>query len=149
MVFSFFFSHYIEKMYIQEDAEKKMAIVQSKLQECISRGGMNSFERLAKQLNGNANQHSDMEDQDSVAPDIDAMDTEMMTVPSTSTKNPDKVPAKRKNKVKANLLKNIPAGQTGAKLARKKAMKDRKGKSKTSQTPRKRTSKKKKPMVTF
>lgn len=137
---------------LKEDAEKKMAIVQSKLQECISRGGMNSFERLAQQLNGNGNNRtstSDMEDQDSVAPDIDAMDTEMITVPSTSTKNPDKVPAKKKNKVKATLLKNTPAGQTGAKLERKKNMKDRKGKTKTSQTPRKRSSKKKKPMVTF
>lgn len=134
----------------KEDAEQKMAIVQNKLQECISRGGMNSFERLAQQLNSSGNYHSnsDMEDQDSVAPDIDAMDTEMIAVTS-SRKNPDKVPAKRKNIVKATLLKNIPAGQTGAKLARKKAMKDRKGKTKTSQTPKKRTSKKKKPLVTL
>eukprot|EP00557_Chaetoceros_sp_GSL56_P008197 CAMPEP_0176498558 /NCGR_PEP_ID=MMETSP0200_2-20121128/12389_1 /TAXON_ID=947934 /ORGANISM="Chaetoceros sp., Strain GSL56" /LENGTH=152 /DNA_ID=CAMNT_0017896781 /DNA_START=79 /DNA_END=534 /DNA_ORIENTATION=- len=130
----------------KEDAEQKMAIVQNNLQECISRGVMNSFERLAQQLNSSGNYHSnsDTEDQEIVSPDIDAMDTEMIAVTS-SKKNPDKVPAKKKNQVKATLLKNFPSGQTGAKLARKKAMKDRKGKTKTSQTPKKRTSKKKKP----
>ena len=125
-----------------------MTIVQSKLQECIAKGGMNSLERLSQQFNS-TNSHSDMEDQDSVTPDIDAMDTDIAPInTSTSTKDPDKVPTKKRNKIKMTLLNNTPAGQLGAKLARKKSMKDRKGKTKSTQVSRKRTSKKKK-MVKF
>ena len=120
-----------------------MAIVQSKLQECIEKGNMNSFEKIAQQFHG-GNDNSDMEGNDNEGPDIEAMDTDL----TMGGKNPDKVPTK-KSKKKKHLLPNT-AGQTGAKLARKKINKlKRAGKMKKGQMVRKTTVKKKKGQVSF
>lgn len=123
--------------------DKNMDTIQAKLQECISKGSMNSFDKVSKQLHGD-NNDSDMEDHDNTAPDIDAMDTEM-----TSTgKSGDKVPVKKSRK-KKHLLPNT-AGQTGAKLARQKINKlKRNGKMRKGQMVRKVTVKRKKGQVSF
>lgn len=114
------------------------------MQECIAKGGMNSIGRIAQQLHGTSNT-SDMEDDDILAPDIDAM---LATDLTSIGKNPKKVPAKRKviSKIKFDIQKNLPKGQHGAKLLRKK---EKKGMypSKGPQPQRKRTSSKK--MVSF
>lgn len=120
-----------------------MASVQAKLQECINQGAMNSFEKLSKQLHGESN--SEMEDNGNVSPDIDAMDTDQVM---STGKSESKVPIKKSRK-KKHLLPNV-AGQTGAKLARKKINKlKRAGKMRKGQMVKKNTVKKKKGQVSF
>ena len=101
----------------KEDADKKAAIVQSKLKECIENGELNSFDRLNTLFNG---ENKDMMDTDQNGPaiDIDAMDTSDAT--TITGKKSEKIPVKRSSSRKKKLVIQATAGQSGAKLARKK-----------------------------
>uniref|UniRef100_A0A7S3V7D1 Uncharacterized protein n=1 Tax=Chaetoceros debilis TaxID=122233 RepID=A0A7S3V7D1_9STRA len=88
-------------------AEKKSALIQEKLKECISKGEMNSFERLNGIFNkDDGDDNMDNNNSDSNI-DIDAMDTDAKVVIN-----------KQKGKKKHPLQHT--QGQSGAKLARKK-----------------------------
>eukprot|EP00979_Chaetoceros_neogracilis_P006592 scaffold1340_cov277-Chaetoceros_neogracile.AAC.24 len=63
----------------KEDADKKFTIVQSKLEQCISKGGMNSIGRIAQQFHGTSD-NSDMEDDDNTVPNIDALGTDLTSL---------------------------------------------------------------------
>mmetsp|Transcript_12781 Transcript_12781/g.18650 ORF Transcript_12781/g.18650 Transcript_12781/m.18650 type:complete len:152 (+) Transcript_12781:107-562(+) len=129
----------------QEAADKNMEKVQQKLQECISKGSLNSFERISNLLHGNDNDDNMEEDDDNKSNiDIDAMDTS-----NGNGKNPDKMVTKKPSK-KKHVFPNV-AGQSGAKLARQKVNKmKRRGKMKKGQVVRKiPTGRKKKGNVSF
>ncbi len=134
--------HTIKK---QEAANKNMEIIQAKLQECIDKGTMNSFEKLSKQFNSDSN-NSDMEDSNkNDAPDINVDAMSMDTDTNAIGKSEDKIPVKRRKKI--HQLPNTP-GQTGAKLARQKINKmKRGGKMRKGQVVQKNTAKRKKGKV--
>ena len=93
--------------------------MQAKLKECMESGEMNSFDRLNTLFNG---ANKDMEDADPNGPsiDIDAMDTSDATAVTTG-KSLDKIPIKKSSSSrKKRLVIQATAGQSGAKLARKK-----------------------------
>lgn len=90
------------------------------MQECIQKGSLNSFERLAAQLdtgsdneNGSAIAIDDGEEK-STSPAIDAMDT---SAEIGMGKNPDKIPVGKKSTRKRHKIDAVP-GSRGANLAR-------------------------------
>ena len=105
---------------------------------------MNSIGKIAQQFHGTSN-NSDMEDDDNMVPNIDALGTDLTSL----GKNPKKIPAKRKVRSKIDFLiqQNAPKEQWGSKMMKKKKMKGT-GPMKAPLIGRKRTSKKKK-MVSF
>lgn len=117
-----------------------MEIVQSKLQECISKGGLNSLDKIAAQLGTNNMEMEDVNN-DEGAPDIEAFESDVTVL----GKDPKKIPKKvgTKGKISFEINKNKPVGQYGSHLERKKQMKGS-GKIRPPQLGKKRSSSKKK-----
>mmetsp|Transcript_20198 Transcript_20198/g.30052 ORF Transcript_20198/g.30052 Transcript_20198/m.30052 type:complete len:165 (-) Transcript_20198:331-825(-) len=113
----------------KDDAEAKMAIVQSKLQECINKGSMNSLDRLSTIMNGPANDSGkeDNEEMNDSMPAIDAVGTTSgaaMDVVTTG-KRPEKIPLSKTDTMKMRVTGNVLnlVGQPGGRLARKRLQK--------------------------
>lgn len=110
----------------EDAAQATMATVQAKLQECVARGSMNSFERLSAILETTdvVNATSTGGGSPNGVPAIDAMDTSTITgaVIESGTKSSNKIPAKKRSRMKKQVIPNY-VGSTGATLARKEVTK--------------------------
>ena len=102
-----------------------MRVVQSKLNECVAKGSMQSFERLSNALNTEPDE-TDMNDKDDIAESAD-------TTPSAlNLKGENKVPARKQSrKQKHKLQKKLEKKQ-------KKAMEAAAAKMETDEQPKKR-----------
>ena len=84
----------------QVAAAKNMETTQKKLQECVEKGSMNSFERLSKLLGG---------DPDDVMED--SVQIQLHPKPLVGKKRPDKVPAGRIDAMKKSRIRGQKKGQ--------------------------------------
>ncbi|KAL7441446.1 hypothetical protein ACHAXH_006601, partial [Discostella pseudostelligera] len=105
---------------IGSDATKAtMAIVQEKIQQCVSSGQMNSFDRLSNLFAGNENNNTAPTDADGAVEDedddVDMMSNRARNKSSSVGKDESKIPTK---KSKSKGSKHI-TGQYGDKTAKK------------------------------
>ena len=109
-----------------EWADKQMAITQAKLQECVNKGAMNSFDKLSNLLSTSNNEKEESHDEDN---DTIPMDMETQPIPASSTNSSAAgTGGKRSEKVATKKTKRkqwIPnaIGQHGAKLTAEKIAK--------------------------
>ena len=82
-------------------AKANMAIVQSKLQECINSGQMNSFDRLSNLFSGNTTTAADSNNNN--ADDMDDSDVEMSNTALVKGKDSSKIPAGKKSTIKTKV----------------------------------------------
>jgi len=96
-----------------------MAIVQEKIQQCVSSGQMNSFDRLSNLFAGNENNNTAPTDADGAVEDedddVDMMSNRARNKSSSVGKDESKIPTK---KSKSKGSKHI-TGQYGDKTAKK------------------------------
>lgn len=96
-------------------AKANMAIVQSKLQECINSGQMNSFDRLSNLFSGNSTTASNSNNDNDGMEDDDDGDEAMANTALTKSKDSSKIPIKSKS----STIKSKLVGQYGDKTSRK------------------------------
>lgn len=138
----------------QEAENESMSIIQAKLQECIQKGQLNSFDRLSSQLQG-ASASSDNEIPSSPRDDdvnIDAMEMDVPVVSpgvamslGVSKKNEDNVPVKAKRKKSKPTLSAFSTSKPYMFARRKNAKKNDQSK----QRKQKGSSKKKRNLCAF
>ena len=87
-----------------------MVKVQEKLQECVDKGSLNSFERLSKIFGGDDN-NNDMDMEDSGKNKTINDDSPMKIISSLQGKNPDKVPRGKKDIMKKSKIRGQKKGQ--------------------------------------
>lgn len=127
-----------------------MELIQSKLQECVRKGSMNSIGRLDNMLNGNSSsdyndngRNIDSDTKMNVDIDITTEGVISSQTLKQSGKDSSKIPHKASvTTKKKKLFLDMAQGQTGAKLARKKVTKMKKrGQIKNGQIIHKKTTK--------
>jgi hypothetical protein len=107
-----------------------MSTVQEKLQQCVEKGSMNSFERLSKILGGdsNSNNNSDNEmDHDGIKLKSPQSKSSIVTGKPLVGKNPDKLPTVKQSIVKRSKIRGQKKGvrvvkRTSSKKKREKEM---------------------------
>mmetsp|Transcript_23994 Transcript_23994/g.30210 ORF Transcript_23994/g.30210 Transcript_23994/m.30210 type:complete len:130 (+) Transcript_23994:147-536(+) len=106
----------------KDAAAKSMDTVQQKLQECISKGSLNSFERLSNILGGNSNDSdSDMEGNSGNG----GVKTSSTTATTIIGKNPDRIPTAKKTIVEKSRIRGPKKGRkVRLRTSAKKKVKD-------------------------
>ena len=84
-----------------------MEKVQEKLQECINKGSMNSFERISKILSGESSSTSQTE----AVNDNQSMQIESSTIKPLLGKNPDRIPTKKKDVLNKSKIRGQRKGE--------------------------------------